>query len=105
MKLIDFFNNKENDTFRITEPDRLWVEDNFRWLIEVFGYAYRESEQILLSENYFPKNFKSVSIFIENINKDLCSLLQIREDKISLEVVNEIRESYGMPFIIKPKEI
>lgn len=103
MKLFGFFKNKENDTFRITEPDRLWVEDNFRWLIKVFGYPYRESEQILLSENYFPKTFKGDKVLIENIIKDLCSLLQIQEDKITFEVVNDIRDSYGMPYEIEGK--
>jgi tetratricopeptide (TPR) repeat protein len=101
MKLFGFLKNKENDTFRITEPDRLWVEDNFRWLIKVFGYPYRESEQIILSENYFPKTFKGYKVFIENIIKDLCSLLQIQEEKISFEVVNDIRDSYGMPYEIE----
>lgn len=103
MKLFGLFKNKENDTFRITEPDRLWVEDNFRWLIKVFGYPYRESEQILLSANYFPKTFKGDKVLIENIIKDLCSLLQIREEKITFEVVNDIRDSYGMPYQIEGK--
>jgi Tfp pilus assembly protein PilF len=103
MKLFGFLKNKEIDTFRITEPDRLWVEDNFRWLIKVFGYPYRESEQILLSENYFPKTFKGDKVLIENIINDLSSLLQIREEKISFEVVNDIRDSYGMPYEIEGK--
>lgn len=103
MKLFGFFKNKENDTFRITEPDRLWVEDNLRWLIKVYGYPYRESEQILLSENYFPKTFKGDKVLIENIINDLSSLFQIREEKISFEVVNDIRDSYGMPYEIEGK--
>jgi len=103
MKLFGFLKNKQNDTFRITEPDRLWVEDNFRWLIKVFGYPYRESEQILLSENYFPKTFKGDKVLIENIIKDLCALLQIQEEKISFEVVSDIRDSYGMPYEIEGK--
>jgi Tfp pilus assembly protein PilF len=103
MKLFGFFKNKENDTFKITEPDRLWVEDNFGWLIKVFGYPYRESEQILLSENYFPKTFESDKVLIENIIKDLSSLLQIQEKKITFEVINDIRDSYGMPYEIEGK--
>jgi tetratricopeptide (TPR) repeat protein len=103
MKLFGFFKIKENDTFRITEPDRLWVEDNFRWLFKVFGYPYRESEQILLSENYFLKTFEDDKVLIENIIKDLCLLLQIQEEKITFEVVNDIRDSYGMPYEIEGK--
>jgi tetratricopeptide (TPR) repeat protein len=103
MKLFGLFGNEKNDTFRITEPDRLWVEDNFRWLIEVFGYPYRESEQILLSENYFPQTFKGDKVLIENIIKDLCSLLQVNEEKVTFEVVNDIRDSYGVPYEIEGK--
>ena len=103
MKLFGFFKNKENDTFRIPDPDRLWVEESFRWLINVFGYPHRESEQILLSENYFPTSFKGDKVLIENIIKDLCSLLQIQEEKISFEVVHDIRDSYGMPYQIEGK--
>jgi len=103
MKLFGFFKNKENDTFRITEPDRLWVEDNFRWLIKVFGYPYRESEKILLSENYFTTTIKSDKVLIENIIKDLCLLIQIQEEKISFEVISDIRDIYGMPYQIEGK--
>ncbi len=103
MNLFGLFKNKENNKFHITEPDRLWVEDNYRWLIKVFGYPYGENEQILLSENYFPKTFKDDKVLIENIIKDLCSLLQIQEEKISFEVVNDIRDSYAMPYEIEGK--
>ena len=103
MKLFGFLKNKENDTFRITKSDRLWVEDNFNWLIKVFGYPYRESEQILLSENYFQKTFKDDRVLIENIILDLNSLLQIQEGKIAFEVVNDIRDTYGMPYEIEGK--
>lgn len=103
MKLFGFFKKEEKGTFRITEPDRLWVDDNFRWLIKVFGYPYRESEQILLSENYFPNTFTSDKVLIENIFKDLSSLLQISEDKVSFELVKDIRDSYSMPYAIEGK--
>ncbi|MDL2308076.1 tetratricopeptide repeat protein [Bacteroidales bacterium OttesenSCG-928-B11] len=101
MKLFGLFKNKGNDTFRITEIDRRWVEDNFRWLIQVFGYPSRENEQILLSESYFPKTLKGDRILIENIIADLCSLFQIREEKIFFEVVTDIRDSYGTPYEIE----
>lgn len=103
MMLFGLLKNKGNDTFRITKSDRLWVEDNFNWLIKVFGYPYRESEQILLLENYFQKTFKDDRVLIENIILDLNSLLQIQEGKIAFEVVNDIRDTYGMPYEIEGK--
>ncbi|MBF02136.1 MAG: hypothetical protein CMP76_02450 [Flavobacterium sp.] len=101
MKLFGFFKNKENDTFKIIEPDRLWVEDNFRWLIDVFGYPYPKSEQILLVANYFPKTFASDNVLIENIIEDLCLLIGVVKEKISFEVVSDIRDIYGMPYQIE----
>jgi Tfp pilus assembly protein PilF len=101
MKLFGFNKKKENDKFRITEPDRLWVEDNFKWLIKVFEYPYLESEQILLTESYFPKTLKADKVMIENIIEDLCYLLQIQESKVTFEFINDIRDSYGVPYEIE----
>lgn len=104
MKLFGFLKkNKENNTFRIAEPDKLWVEANFRWLIKVFGYPYHNNEQVLLSENYFPNSFSGNKIRIENIITDLCFLLQIQEDKLSFEVVKDIRDSCDLPYKIEGK--
>lgn len=103
MKLFGF-NKKHGNTFQITEPDRLWVEHNFRWLIQVFGYPDRASEQILLTENYFPTTFKADKVLIENIIKDVCALFQIQEDKLTFEVSSDIRDTYGIPFAIEGKQ-
>ena len=103
MKLFWFNKKKDDNKFRITEPDRLWVEDNFKWLIKVFGYPYRENEQILLSDNYFPKTFKANKVLAENIIEDLCLLLQIQESKVSFEFINDIRDTYGVPYEIEGK--
>ena len=103
MKLFGLFKNKEKNAVRFTETDRIWVEDNFKWLIDAFGYPYRENDQIFLSENYFPNTFKDDKISIENIITDLCSILRIREEKISFLVVNDIRDSYNLPYEIEGK--
>ena len=63
--------------FRITEPDKHWFEDNFSWLMKVFSYPYQEEVQIHISENFFSKTFQDDRVLIENIIKDLCTLLQI----------------------------
>lgn len=89
--------------FRITEPDKHWFEDNFRWLMKVFGYPYQEPEQIHISENFFSKTFQGDRVLIENIIKDLCTLLQIHEDKINFEVVTDVRNIYGTPYHMERK--
>lgn len=103
MKLFRFGKKREAVPLRITETDRLWVEDSFSWLIKVFGYPYRESEQILLTENYFPKTFRAEQILTENIISDLCTLLAIKEGTITFEVHSDIRDVYGVPYEIQGK--
>jgi len=103
MKLFGFYKKKRNDKFRITESDRLWVENNFKWLIKVFGFPVKESEQILLTEDYFPNTFKADIVLIDNIIRDLCLLLQINESKVTFEVITDIRDSYGLPYEIEGK--
>jgi Tfp pilus assembly protein PilF len=100
MKLFNFFKNKENTTFQLTDQDRIWVEENFQWLINVFGYPYRESNQFLITKNYFPTTFNGDVVLIENIIKDLCLLHQIQEKKISVEVIKDLRDTNGVPYVI-----
>ena len=40
----------------ITPEDRAWVEDNFKWLIETFGYPAPEQEQKNYLATVFSKN-------------------------------------------------
>jgi tetratricopeptide (TPR) repeat protein len=103
MRFFGFWKNRDNTPFRITETDRLWVEENFHWLIQAFGYPYRESEQILLSEKYFPKTFKDTKVSIDNIIDDLCLLLQIQKANISFEVLKDVRDIHGIPYEIQGK--
>ena len=105
MKLLGLFKNKKTDLFLITETDRLWVEDNFKWLISVFGYPSRESTQILLTNEYFPQTLKGNKVLAENIIIDLCSLFQIQEERITFEFIKDIRDSYGLPYEIQGKQV
>lgn len=49
--------NTISQQFVITEDDRLWVEENFRWLKEVFCYPNKMEEQVLLTPQFFPATF------------------------------------------------
>jgi len=75
MKLFGFNKKIKESKFRITEPDRNWVEDNFKWLIQVYGYPTRQNEQINISDKYFPKTFSDNDLIIQNLIEDLCNLL------------------------------
>ncbi|HEY3404738.1 MAG TPA: tetratricopeptide repeat protein, partial [Ohtaekwangia sp.] len=83
--------------------DRLWVEDNFRWLISVFGYPYRHDEQMLVSAKHFPNTFRSDKVVIENTIRDLCNLLQIPEGIVTFETITDIRDAQGVPYELEGK--
>lgn len=103
MKLFGFNNKTKEAKFRITEPDRNWVEDNFKWLIEVFGYPNRQSQQIVISEKYFPKTFASNDIRIEGLIEDLSQLLGLDSEKVVFEIHEDLRDAYGTPYALEGK--
>lgn len=95
--------NTNSNEFRITEEDRLWVEENFRWLKEVFGYPNRMEEQILLTPKFFPATFGKDAVAIDNVISDLCTLFGIPRDAVKHEVLTDIRD-YNIPYQIEGKE-
>jgi tetratricopeptide (TPR) repeat protein len=103
MKLFGFNKKTKDLNFRITEPDRDWVEDNFKWLIKVFGYPNRQSDQILITDKFFPKTFSTSDLIVQNLIEDLCNLLGLDFSKITFELHEDLRDVYGMPFEMQGK--
>ena len=103
MKLFGFNKKTKEPTFRITEPDRDWVEDNFKWLIQIFGYPNRQTEQILITDQFFPKTFSTSEPEVKNLIEDLCNLLNLESGKIGFELHEDLRDNYGMPYEIQGK--
>jgi len=103
MKLFGFNTKKKETGFRITEPDRNWVEENFKWLIQVYGLKEISSEQILLNEKFFPKTFSHKNVLINNLIEDLISLFNLESTKISYRLQEDIRDSYNTPYEIEGK--
>jgi tetratricopeptide (TPR) repeat protein len=103
MKLFGFNKKTKEPKFRITEPDRNWVEDNFKWLIKVFGYPNRHTEQILITDKFFPKTFSTSDLIVQNLIEDLCNLLGLDSRKITFELHEDLRDVYGMPFEMQGK--
>ena len=79
------------------------VEDNFKWLIKVFGYPSRQSEQILITDKFFPKTFSTSDLIVQNLIEDLCNLLGVDSSKIRFELHEDLRDVYGMPFEMEGK--
>ena len=103
MKLSGSNKKAKKFKFRITEPDREWVKDNFQWLISVYGYPDSFNGPFLIDANYFPRTFNSPNVTIENLIGDLASLLELDSTKITFELKEDLRDTYGIPYEIHDK--
>lgn len=103
MKLFGFNKKAKAHQFRITDTDRIWVEDNFKWLIQSYGYPARQSEQILISKDYFPKTFAAKDTVIKPLISDLSGLMDIDPEKIVFEIHEDLRDAYGVPYMSEGK--
>jgi tetratricopeptide (TPR) repeat protein len=95
-------NGGENG-FQITDDDKAWVEENFKWLIQVFGYPNKLHEQILIDPKFFPKTFSAEPVLIENVVDDLCVLFNLPREAINLQCLTDLRDSNNMPYEIDGK--
>lgn len=91
------FNKKKTDC-PITEPDRHWVEDNFQWLIEVYGYPTKKNEQFLINEKHFPQSFRESEIKVDNLIADLCELLVLDKSRINSVLEGDLSDTHGIPY-------
>ena len=98
MKWFHFFKDKKVTDFQITEADRGWVEDNFKWLIQVYGYPPRQSRQLELNEESFPSTLNAEVVEVQNILDDLSFLFCLDRDKVLFELQEDLRDSHGVPY-------
>jgi Tfp pilus assembly protein PilF len=101
MKIFEI--NHANNKFNITEADRLWVDENFRWLKSVFGYPNKMEEQVLLNEKFFPGTFASETVKIEHVITDLCKLFGIPRQLVIHEILIDLRDYNNIPYQIEGK--
>jgi tetratricopeptide (TPR) repeat protein len=101
MKLFGFDLDPQKNQFRITEPDREWVEENFKWLIQVFGYPNKAHGQILLNETFFPRTFAAKTILVNNVIADLSELFFIDKTMITVRILEDIRDAPAVPYEIE----
>ena len=101
MKLFGPHKKSKKTKLEITDLDRRWVEDNFNWLISVYGYPSSNLEQITITARYFPKSFSTDKPRVQDLINDLCVLLSLESSKISYELHEDLRDVYGMPYEIE----
>lgn len=102
MKIFDI-NSASAGDFKITEDDRMWVEENFSWLIKVFGYPNRQEEQVLLTARFFPATLGSDDVSVDHVITDLCKLFSIPREIVAYEIITDLRDYNNIPYEIDGK--
>lgn len=87
-----------NKDFYITDKDKEWVNKSFEWLIKSYGYPSSGVTPILLTDKFFPHTIDHKQTAVEPLLADLCSLFKIDPVKISFEIEEDIRDTYGTPY-------
>jgi tetratricopeptide (TPR) repeat protein len=98
MKILGFDLTPGKDQFRIADADKHWVEENLRWLIEVYGYPNKEEEAVLLTPKFFPATLSEEHVSAANLSADLCELFGLSRDIISIEIFTDLRDSNNIPY-------
>lgn len=98
MKLFGFFHHKNKTHFQLTEADREWVEENFKWLLDIYGYPGKELKPVVMSETFFPATFQASTTEVQPIIDDLALLLHLDAGKIRFELQEDLRDIPGVPY-------
>lgn len=85
---------------KITDLDREWVDDNFKYLIDIFGYPLGQFEQFELNDQYFPLLFSTEDPELANLIEDLRELLTLQGVKIVFETREDIRSLNNVPYLV-----
>jgi tetratricopeptide (TPR) repeat protein len=101
MALFGLFKRDRKKTFNISDENRIWIEECFNWLIGSFGLPNKNSQLYTYTESLFPNSFHNKEIQIGNLIKDISHILQIESSNISYELIEDIRDSYGIPYEIE----
>lgn len=85
------FNINKKSLYALPDEDKSWVADNFKWLIETFGYAsFAERRVLVLNEHYFPGLFAGKEHSIDGCLLDLSRVLGLSHGLAVLEISEEL---------------
>lgn len=69
----------------ITVDEKKWIEQNFLWLLEVFGKDYFLKKEMILPEaRFFPDKFKGTEQCVTTLVGRVCGYMDIDPSKIDL---------------------
>jgi tetratricopeptide (TPR) repeat protein len=92
-----FFKKKK---FPISDNDKNWVQESFRWLIEVYGYPTGKTKTIFFTNDFFPHTFSQKKINIDFLINDFSNLFNIDRGRISFIIDEDIRDTIDTPYQI-----
>lgn len=98
MKFFGFNSKKEEDSLRLSSEEKEWVEDNFVWLMDVFGYPSSKYNQLLFTKENFPATFSNNTIEAKFLLQDICDYSGIPIDKVSIHFISDLRNTEMVPF-------
>ncbi len=90
---------KAGKEFNITDADKQWVEDQFRWMINALGYPQKNQELFLFTSAFFPNTVHSSTLNHRALLQDIIQLFHFAEGKVSCEVETDLRDTPDMPLL------
>lgn len=91
----------KKDKFWISDNDKGWVQECFRWLIQVYGYPHTKTQTVVFSKEFFPQTFSHKEINIDALITDFCDLFKVDKAKISVTIDEDIRDTMDTPLEIQ----
>lgn len=92
--------SKKNN-YWISDDDKNWVQECFRWLIQIYGYPGSKTHTILFTREFFPQTFSHNEVNIEALIFDFCDLFKVDKKRISVTIAGDIRDTIDTPLEIE----
>lgn len=90
----------KKEKFPISDNDKAWVQERFKWLIDVYGYPVGKSKTVLFTKDFFPHTFSHKEIDIDSLINDFCNLFNLNRKRISFAIDEDIRDTIDTPYQI-----
>ena len=96
---MKFFNFKKKSTpqLHVNKRIKTQIEQNYEWLLTNYGYP-KNSEIYVFSEVYFPKSFSSKQPNYNTLVEDLCRILNLDFNCISIHLYTDLRDAHWTPY-------
>ena len=96
MKLFNF-KKKSNPKLPVNKKIQRQIQQNYEWLLTTYGYP-EKLETFVFSEHYFPISFSSNRPNYKAFVADLCTLLQLDNSLIAINLHTDLSTSRWTPY-------